>query len=332
MTTEQLISRIKDITKNLFYINNDGGIEIYCDYNDELSDTTIKNIMESNNPMDTFKDILSEWATDYTLEYSKTELEKDIKNKLSDEELECWNENKDDIENYINDNYYFYYPENHFNKNVKVNIMIDCGNMNSDFTQDNVLNWYGTDGGYGNNGDFNKYSSILWLAETQNKATQLRNQTKKVYNSIMNDMYSTQPINLHDKFIESCIQEMENLPSHMSSITFLVSMPLFDLFTLKNAMALEKPLNKSYTPEQRTGTSYIVIDKSVMCGLYDPWQGSGSILEIELDQDVKLPLKYIYNAWIDGTKPYSYDIGDVYGMHSSAWRECLKETHYNMEV
>ena len=332
MTKEQLFLRIKEITDGMFGIDEDGGMEIYCDYNDELSDETIKDIMQSNNPMEVFNDTLADWAMDYAIEYGENEFEKDIKKELTEEELECWEENEESVWDYLRDNYYFYYPSDHFNKNVEVNIMVDCGNMNSDFTRDNVLNWYGTSGGYGSNGNFDKYSSMLWLAKTQGKATKLRKQTKKVYDHVtddnIDDDYLNRPKEERDKFIESCIQEMENLPSHMSSITFLVSMPLFDLFALKDAMKSEEEMNKSYTPEQRTGKGYIVLDKSVMCGLYDSWQGGGSVLEIELDKDVKLPLKYIFDAWVDGTKEYGYDVGEVYGMYSSAWRDCLKETHY----
>ena len=50
---------------------------------------------------------------------------------------------EDEILDFLYDTYYFYYPAEHFNKKIKVNIMLDTGNANYDFTRDNVLNWYG---------------------------------------------------------------------------------------------------------------------------------------------------------------------------------------------
>lgn len=336
MTLEKLESRVKEIVGKYLYVDReDGGMEIYCDYNDELSIETIKGIILSDEPLEAFYETLSDWAEDYAIDYGWNEFEREIKKHLSDEELECWQDNESEIYYYLQENYYFYYPVDHFNKNVKVNIMVDCGNMNTDFTEDNVLNWDGIDGGYGNKGKFPKYSSMLWLAKTQGKAEKLQNQVKIVYDHVTNeniyDDFLNRPKEEIDKFVESCIQEMENLPNHMGTVTFLVSMPLFDLFALKKAIKSEEKLNKFYTPEPRKGVGYIILDKTVMCGLYDPWQGGGSVLEIELDKDVKLPIKYIFSVGVDGTKEYGYDIGDVYGLCSDAWEECLKEVHYMTE-
>lgn len=128
-----------------------------------------------------------------------------------------------------------------------------------------------------------------------------------------------------DKFIESCIQEFENLPSHMGTVTFLVKMNLFHLFNLMELQKKEYDEKGKYDPRKNEiSKSYIVLGKETMCGLYNPWDGSGSVLEIELDKDVKLPIKYCVFC-VDGCKMYGYDVGDVYGMMNSAWKETLKE-------
>lgn len=318
MTVETLEKRILEVIKNIPYINNDGGIEIYVDYREkELSNETISKIMESENPKEAFQDTLNDWASDYAFEYGEDELEKDIRKELTEEENDFFTQNFDKIWDTVRENTYFYYDEKDFNNDVKVNIMVDCGNWNFDCTCDNVLNWYGNSG----NGSIPAESSMLWLAKTQGKATVLRKACKKVHR---NDGYYVNREEDKDKFIESCIQEFENLSSHMGTITFLVKMPLFQLFDLIELKNKEYDENGKYDPRKNEKSkSYIVLGKETMCGLYDSWNGSGSVLDVELDKDVKLPIKYcIFCA--DGCKMYGYDIGDVYEMCSSAWKETLK--------
>ena len=197
--------------------------------------------------------------------------------------------------------------------------MVDCGNWNYDCTCDNVLNWYGNSG----DGSIDETSSMLWLAKTQGKATALRKACKKAHR---NDGYYVDREEDKDKFIESCIQEFENLSSHMGTVTFLVKMSLFQLFDLLELQNNEYDEKGKYDPRKNEKSkSYITLGKDTMCGLFDNWNGGGSLLEIELEKDVKLPIKYAVFS-VDGCKMYGrYDIGEVYGMSSSAWKEVLEE-------
>lgn len=319
MTVENLKDRVMEIIKNISWINEDGGIKIYTDYYDtELSDHTIKKIMDCENPRNALKEMLYEWAEDYAVEYDEDELEDEIKEDLTDEEKELFIENSEDMMDFIREKTYFYYDENDFNNDIDVNIMVDCGNANYDYTCDNVLNWYGNSG----NGDIQAESSMLWLAKTQGKATLLRKACKNLHRN--DGYYVDREIN-KDKFIESCIQEFENLPSHMGTVTFLVKMSLFELFDLIELQNKEYDEKGKYDPRKNEKSkSYVILGKETMCGLYDSWSGGGSVLEIELEKDVKLPIKYCVFC-VDGCKMYGYDIGDVYGMCGSAWKETLKE-------
>lgn len=56
----------------------------------------------------------------------------------------------------------------------------------------------------------------------------------------------------------------------------------------------------------------IVLGSNSMCGLYDPWNGAGSLLNIALDKEVILPYKYIDSALPDGGR--GYGVANVYGM------------------
>lgn len=89
MKMEILKTRIDEILKNMWNVNEDGGIEIYTDYRErELSDSFLKEIFEHNNPKETFNDELADWAMDYAMEYGEDELEKDIRKELTNEEEE----------------------------------------------------------------------------------------------------------------------------------------------------------------------------------------------------------------------------------------------------
>lgn len=319
MTMEILKTRIDEILKKMLGVNEDGGIEIYTDYRErELSDSFLKEIFKHDNPMEAFNDELANWATDYAMEYGEDELKKDIRKELTDEEEKYFTDNFDEIWEYVKENTYFYYNSEDFNNEVKVNIMVDCGNWNYDCVCDNVLNWYGNSG----DGSIDKESSMLWLAKTQGKATALRKACKQVHR---NDGYYVDRDKNKDKFIESCIQEFENLPSHMATVTFLVKMPLFDLFDLIELQNKEYDEKGKYDPRKNEKSkSYIVLGKETMCGLYDSWSGGGSVLEVELDKDVKLPIKYAIFC-VEGCKMRGYDINEVYGLIDSCWKETVKE-------
>ena len=311
ITMETIQSRLKEITNKTQYPNEDGGIEMYLDYRDTLSKENLYDIMIADNPRETFDELISDCTLDGSL-YYEDELEKEIKNNLTEDEKDFFEENFDEIWEWVKENYYFYYDAEHYNKTVKVNIMLDTGNANSDFTRDNILNYCNY---YSNGGKDLKDSSILWLARQQKKAGLLR----KAIKGNQTD----------DKFVNSCIQELEELPSHMATLTFLVNMKLFDYFELREAMESEKELNKSYILADRKGKGTITISKDTMCGLFDVWSGGGSVLEIELDKDVVLPIKCIWKAEIEtGKSEYGYSVDSVYGLVGSAWNGTVKETHY----
>ena len=102
MTMEILKTRIDEILKKIWSVNEDGGIEIYTDYRDrELSDSFLKEIFEHDNPREVFNDELADWTMDYALEYGEDELEKDIRKELTDEEEEYFVDNSDEIWEYV---------------------------------------------------------------------------------------------------------------------------------------------------------------------------------------------------------------------------------------
>ena len=110
-------------------------------------------------------------------------------------------------------------------------------------------------------------------------------------------------------FLESMRVELANTASSMCTVTFLVEMTLGDLIELNRLMRLH---------EKKPCRSYVVLDKATETGLFDPWSGCGGCFEIELERDVKLPVKYIRSALPDGGDGYAVE--SVYGMCGSVWR------------
>lgn len=319
---ETLKERIKKIIVENFNPDRNGKIEIYTDYRDsELSNSFLHEIMTSDTPRQVFEDKLSEWADDYSCEYGFTELYREIKKNLSEEDNFILEENEEDIDDFIKENFYFYYDENDFNNEVKVNIMLDTGDKNYDFTKNNILNYYAS--WYGEAGEFDEESSILWLAKQMGKEKELREACSRQYRE---DGYYVEREIEEDPFVESVIQELENLTCQMSTLTFLVKMNLFAYFNIREAIASEKEKNKSYIYEERKGTGYITVNEDTMCGLFNPWSGGGSVLGIELDKPVKIPFKAIFAAEIEtGKSQYGYSVDNVYGLCGSAWKDTLEE-------
>lgn len=294
--------------------------EIYVDYRDKgLSPEKISELLECDNPKEAFEDYLSELACDYEFQYGYDEMCKLIKDNLTIEELIFWDENEDEVNNWLQEHVSWYYDENDFRTDVKVNIMLDTGDGNYDFTKNNILNWYASNGYGENDGGISELSPVLWLAKQQEKEQEVLFACKEVY---MDGCYD----NIKDKFTESIVQELENIASHMSTLTFLVKMDLFQLFELHHAMKIEKPFIKEFYPQDSETKGTITISKDTTCGLFNPWDGCGSVLHIELCKDVVLPIKYIWQARVEKRgDSWNYGINDVYDLVDSAWDGKVKE-------
>ena len=123
------------------------------------------------------------------------------------------------------------------------------------------------------------------------------------------------------EFINSVLNEVYNTYG-MAALTFLVKMPLEQALNLKDVMNSEKKINDFYEYEERKGTSSIVIDKDVECGLMDTWNGKGSIFEIKLFKDVEVPIKALYDVVPDRHNG-GYGFMEIYGHDSSIFKPAV---------
>ena len=275
--------------------------EIYADYRDEINDRTMKEICNDEHPREKFWELLDDWYCDCEWEYADNV----IKRVLEDEDVAELVENPDadEIQELIRDQFYIRYPERHFLKeDVLVDLVIDTGDMNYDFTSNSI-------GGHYNASDDSipEESSLLWLARQQGyKKSDLKKALADRGNS-------------QSPLLKSIYCETLNCGSHMNALVFLVKMTLEEYFTLHDGINKERERNKSYYLSERTGRGYLVLSKDTTCGLYDSWNGSGSILEIKLEKDVRLPFRCIASADHDGC--HGCGIREIYGCGSDLWSD-----------
>lgn len=298
LTQEQVVQRIKDIIDRKCYgLDAEGDVayrgEIYADYRDELGSHSIKKIFASDTPRDAFEDLMFECYDNCEWDY-KSEVLDTIKEHFDDEDERIdYDEYEDVIRDWVYEHVYFNWPYDHYlNQNVEVDIIVDTGDGNYDFTRNELFGC-----NYSKKG-LKESSSLVWLMKQQGYTHE------QIVDFIDNE-------NLQDsKFLESVYTECLNTSTCMNALTFFVKM------TLEECLDMIDKLR-----EQKDGV--IVLSKDTPCGLYDPWSGAGSVLEIELERDVELPIKYIDSAMPDGCRGYGVD--DIYGMCLSFWKGELKE-------
>jgi len=284
---------------------------LYADYREQADTATIIKWYYSDNPRDAFYEDLMEWYQESSFE-CEDDIINTVKRYWADEEY-TFDENKEFITDWIKEHVSIELPDDHYlRQKVCVNITVDTGDENYDYVSNDMYPHY--------NGRYDdvipEESSILWLARQQGYKKRQLNRAMRYSD------YSG------SKLLKSLRAEVHNCSTHMNALTFFVEMSVEQLFDLcdalkdnaKNDPPLEKGAYRCVW--ERKGRRKIIIDKSAVCGLYDLWNGAGSVLDIALEQDVVLPMRYISSACPDGGRGYS--VANVYGLCSSMWTPALK--------
>ena len=312
--------------------------EIYADYRDEFSDEDMSKILNSDFPQERFNETLYEMYFDYEWEL-KVDVIQFVINELEDNEeigyvnfKDYCNENSlnDDsikalsewqsynntitelIQAYCEEHIYFELPYEHYLKQeVCIDILVDTGDLNYDYTLNSMYPHYNSS----SEDEIDGQASLAWLSSQQgyNK--------EHLEKALKEEMYNG------SKFLKSVREEVLNASTSMNCLTFLVGMTLEDAIKLQERIKEDKKIKSDgswYDPKNRLGTDFITIDKRVECGLFDTWNGGGGCLEIELEKDIKLPLKYIDSIEVDKSNTRGYGVADVYGLDSSPWRDVVK--------
>lgn len=302
--------KIKDFTRNYFRWclvdkdnEDDNCLERYVDYRDEFPKSEIKKVLEADNPQEYLDELSCEWDLSCDDWCYQDEFWKELE-KFCEEN----NIIEDEARDYIYETFYWTYPASFLNPTFNAVIIINNGDMNYDFTKHNILNYAGD---YGYCDGLEKTAGLYWLAKQQGRLTLL----KKAINN---------PEKKTDNyFVDSCITELEEATCHMTALTFLVQMDLNTAIHIleKQKEALKNKVYNEYHPNEVKGAplGYITLDKSTTCGLFDNWNGGGSLLEISCEKDVKLPLHLIDRICTDDY------IQKVYGLFYECWGDDIKE-------
>ena len=276
--------------------------DIYVDYRDEIDDSNAQEILENDCPRDALLEKLWDWYQEQEWDIIDN-LVDDFQEKVDPELLEDANiiadGNLDDgmIREEFMDAVYVDYPIDWAeSQEFCFNIIVSNGDDNYDFW----LNEHIIDEDGNVDQDAEK-AGIVWLAKQQGYTL---DQVVEVLKD--EDNVST------NEFLASISSEVYN-GYGCEALTFCVKMTLGQAIALKERM--ESNQNGS-----------IVLDKRVECGLFDPWDGGGSMLEIACEKDVEIPFENIWKFYIDERRGNRYDsIHNVYGTDNSLWRDCLKE-------
>lgn len=304
MTEDEVVDKIKKYISANMSLDEDSygnySFDTYINYDEELSSQRLKEIFESDYPEDTYYEMIANIYDDFE---TCDEIIRQLQNQFEEGYHEY-------ISDWVIEHVYQRLPYEHFlKKTVCIDITVDTGDANYDYT----LNSF-------SDGKINKLASTVWLAKQQGYT---KTEVENAYN--FDDYYGK-----HGKqsiFLKSLTREYINENSHINTLTFLVKMSLADaikLVTAKRHLEGSMTEDERYNPIKNKNRSYIILGKNTETGLIDFWNGSGSLLEIELEKDVKLPLKYVNNIYPD--ECYDYGFKRIYGCGSLFYRNALKET------
>lgn len=312
---EELKDRIIEILSEEYFKDENGVFykEIYIDRYDELSEENAIKICTSKCPEEKFDD----WMMEI---YSETEF--DIKTNAFDK---VWKDEKiqgiisnlnlddpeSDIQFALDDVFYVKYPYDFYlSQPVYVDLIVDTGDGNYDFTLNQPFaSWDDRDAT-----TIDKDSSLLWLANQQGY-------TKDQLTKALRDKNTGD-----SKFLKSVLQEVQNTSTWMNALSFIFRMTLKEWMELNKKIQKEKPFNNESHPRKGKGRGYLVLKANTPCGLYDPWNGAGSVLEVKLEKEVKLPFRFIDSIMPDGSRGYS--VASVYGISRNFWeKNCVKGIH-----
>lgn len=175
-------------------------------------------------------------------------------------------------------------PNSWLKQTVYVNLIVNTGDENYDFTCNNLLDCAES------SAPLPPQSSLLWLAQQQgytahDLARAMRNQTFS-----------------DSAFLRSVYEECANTTTSMNALTFFVAMPLTQYLALLD------------------GSDDLILPAHTACGLWDPWNGAGSVLDIVLTRPVTIP-RAIAQPACDGHRGH-YSVADTYGMLRRFWTPC----------
>ena len=176
---------------------------------------------------------------------------------------------------------------------IDIDLSVDTGDGGAEFTANTLSpSWVGRNYGYGYR--LVEWTSIVWLTKQQGyKKTELN---RLMHTIEKMDSADREKLKAEKPYLFSTAYEIWHELSEFNVLTFFVKMKMKDailLYELKNWGLRTKNWN-----------GYVMIDRATRTGFHDYSQGSGSLLGITLEKDVKLPVKHIHLVYPDEAHGY----------------------------
>lgn len=112
----------------------------------------------------------------------------------------------------------------------------------------------------------------------------------------------------NNEFIKSVVAELDELTYSMSEMTLCTSCGGVQLVELLDKIT--------------KGEGYIEFSKETETGLFNEWEGTGSLLEIALEKPAVFPVSMVRNIQLEGASGnYGYTVDDVYSMIGKTWEK-----------
>lgn len=256
------------------------------DYEDRFSENYVLDIIKGKTKeqrLDNFYDILWEFNIDFESD-TINEIACDFCNKY--DYVSHDTEIQDILMNIISFNYDTYLEDTY-----KVNILIDFNNQDSNYEFSNSSNLENC-----------KHNNLYTLLKKQDysKKDYEENLKKLVKKDKYNFDYEKIVENGGSKFLTSVYEEILNCGYEWGN-TIVVLQEL----TLKELIE---------------NTDFLV-SKNNMIGLFNCFNGSGSLLEIKLEKDFTINRENdVYDIQVEGAKNNNYSVNDVYGLIGECWK------------
>ncbi|MGN0261935.1 MAG: hypothetical protein ACI4B9_03700, partial [Eggerthellaceae bacterium] len=204
----------------------------------------------------------------------------------------------EEARDYLIENYSFEPPYSHyFDQGMKVNVLLGTeAEKNLDFSsigvmRDELIVSGPLDADVRDN-------ALTWLVEQQGHTlTELKDATA-IYQKWGFDAAEI----THGTFIASVAEELNDFSHIMGSVTVLAELSINDM---------AKTLDPSVT---------LTIPKDATIGIFAPWVGGGSALDIQLEKDLVIPFDKRFDMQIEGAGCREYTVNNVYGLVEEAWK------------
>lgn len=328
-TREKYENFLKEFIKE--NCDENGYKKIYYDYTDKLNPDTIYktyNVMKYDKTLD-FDQALEQVIDDDDERYIFfednliDELEEKIKNSNDEDLLNEYKNTEDIVEDLSNAGYMgidYNIEELLNNSNLKFNIMFATDNEKN-YDMSAISNTFMQD-----REDVISENKDILTRNSDNSLTYLIQQQGHSIKEVLDDCYDLKRSN--NKFIKSVSEELDYCPRYsMNELTCLVQLSgeqISDFFNTLEGRSEDGNIKN------------FEFNKDVTLGLFNEWNGSGSLLEIELEKPFIVSKDMIRNFQIEGeysNHERGYTVDEVYGLVSSCWKEdCLTSTTKGPEL